>query len=84
VSPCRITDVSASGMALTLVNQHQYDPGEAVLIEVERVGTTPVMFLLHGLVRHVDQRDEQGLRIGLSLEVENLCEQRILRALTTG
>ena len=82
-SPCTVIDVSPSGAAIELLSGHVAARGDTLVLEVERVGTTPVMFRLHGVVRDVTApSQDDARRVGLSLTIANRSEQRIVRAMT--
>ena len=56
---------------------------ESAATVASRVGTTPVMFTLHGVVRDVGAPlDDAPRRVGISLVIVNRAEQRIVRAMT--
>jgi hypothetical protein len=50
------------------------------VVEVERIGSTPVSFRVTGTVRHLSSRDEHGRqRVGLQISFESPHEQRIAK-----
>jgi hypothetical protein len=83
-APCAIVDVSPSGAAVTVVNEHGTVEGDAMVVEVDTIGSTPVSFRLHGVVRHVSNDDDTAARFGMRLTINNALEQRILRAMNAG
>jgi hypothetical protein len=70
--------VSRSGATVVLSDGLDVVVGDQLVVEVERLGSTPVGFRVLGTVRNVSERDVRGeLRVGLQISFDNPHEQRI-------
>jgi PilZ domain len=82
MAPCTIEDVSRHGAQLVLYGGLDLRVGQGLVIDVERIGPTPVAFRVTGVARHVSARDEcGGLRIGVQLALDAPHERRIAESL---
>ena len=82
MTPCAIEDVSRQGAQLVLYGGLDLQLGQTVVIDVERIGPTPVAFRVTGIARHVGPRDESGgLRIGVQLALDAPHQRRIAESL---
>ena len=81
-APCSIEEVSFQGARLVLYGGLDVEVGSPVVIDVERIGPTPVGFRVKGTVRYVTPRDDTGgLRIGVQLALDAPHERRIAESL---
>ena len=81
-APCTIDDISRHGARLELYGGLDLEVGQRLVIDVERIGPTPVGFRVTGIARHVSARDEHGgLRIGVELALDAPHERRIAESL---
>jgi PilZ domain len=82
MTPCTIEDVSRHGAQLVLYGGLDPEVGQTLVIDVERIGPTPVAFRVTGIARHVSARDEcGGLRIGVQLALDAPHQRRIAESL---
>jgi len=82
LAPCTIEEVSRQGARLVIYGGLDVEVGQGVLIEVERIGPTPVSFRVRGVARHVRARDTfGGLRIGVELALDAPHERQIAESL---
>ena len=76
-SPCAIENISSKGAGTVVHGGRRVESGEAIEIDVEQIGPTSVGFRLHGIVRHVDALDENGVStFGVELSFESLQDRR--------
>ena len=79
---CTIEDVSRHGARLVIHGDFDLQVGQRPVIDVERIGPTPVAFRVTGIARHVGARDECGdLRIGVQLRLDAPHERRLAESL---
>ena len=70
-SPCSIEDVSRHGATVVVEDGLHVVVGDDLVVEVERMGSTPVGFRVMGKVRDVRERDDRGgVRIGLHISFD--------------
>jgi hypothetical protein len=76
-SPCAIGNISSHGALTTVYGGGPVESGQPIEIDVERIGPTTVGFRLHGVVRHVDEADADGLTsFGVELTFETVQDRR--------
>lgn len=76
-SACAIEDISAHGAGTVVVGGREVQVGDAIVIDLERIGATAVGIRVRGVVRHVDQRDSEGVMVfGVELEFTTPQERR--------
>jgi hypothetical protein len=84
MAPCTVEEVSRHGARLVLYGGLEVRVGQIVVIDVERIGPTPVGFRVRGIAQHVSARDETGgLRIGVQLALDAPHERRMAESLFT-
>jgi hypothetical protein len=77
-APCTVEEVSRHGARLVLYGGLEVLVGQLVVIDVERIGPTPVGFRVRGTALHVSARDESGgLRIGVEIALDAPHERRL-------
>ena len=76
-SPCAIETISSHGARTVVQGGREVAPGEHLDIDVEQIGPTSVGFRLHGVVRHVDAPDPDGVStFGVELTFESVQDRR--------
>ena len=84
-APCAVENVSAAGAGLMLHGGMAVPVGHAILIELERIGPTPVSVRLRGTARSLTGPTPDGaMEIGVQLHLDAPHEQRIARTLFAG
>jgi len=80
-----VENVSAAGAGLMLHGGMPVQVGQAVLIELERIGPTPVSVRIRGTARSLGGPTADGaVDIGVQLHLDAPHEQRIARTLFAG
>jgi hypothetical protein len=70
--PCAVLNVSRSGAGLVLFGGLAVEVDETVVMDIERIGSTPVMLRLRGRARFVGEpTPEGGLAIGVRLSFDD-------------
>jgi hypothetical protein len=84
-SPCAIQNISAGGTGLMLHGGMAVTTGQALLIELERIGPTPVSVRIRGTAKSVGHPSDEGtMDIGVLLTLDDPHEQRIAGILFAG
>jgi len=84
-APCAVENVSATGAGLMLHGGVAVPIGHAIIIELERIGPTPVSVRIRGTTRSVSEPSADGaMDIGVQLHLDAPHEQRIARTLFAG
>ena len=83
--PCAVRNISAGGAGLMLCGGVAVKVGEALLIELERIGPTPVSVRIRGTARSLGAPNAEGtMDIGVRLHFDAPHERRIARTLFAG
>lgn len=82
-SACMILDVSHTGALLIIPEGVPVHEGERLVVEVERIGSTPVMFKLHATVRNINSgtAEADGMHVGVTFTFGSALEERIAKTL---
>ena len=84
-APCAVENISAAGAGLMLHGGVAVQVGQPILIELERIGPTPVSVRIRGTVRSLGGSTPDGaMDIGVQLHLDAPHEQRIARTLFAG
>ncbi len=79
-----VVDLTRAGAGLVVQGGTPAQESDVVIIEIDRIGSTPVMLRLHGTVRDVrPSSSDDALRVGVSLTFDGPHEQRIAETLFT-
>jgi hypothetical protein len=80
--PCAVVNVSGDGAGLVLFGGLSVDVGETLVMDIERIGPTPVMLTLRGTARYVGARTvDGGVDIGVQLAFDHPQERQTARFL---
>jgi hypothetical protein len=80
--PCTAENVSREGVLLLLDEVLAVREGQTLMIDLERIGSTPVKMRVRGTVRHVvSPTSGGGTQIGVHLVFETRDEQRVAKML---
>jgi hypothetical protein len=80
--PCAVLNVSRDGAGLELLGGHPVSVDDPIVLDIERIGPTPVMLRLNGVTRYVGGRTPEGaLNIGVKLRFDGSQGERTERFL---
>ncbi len=84
-SPCVVRNISQGGSGMMLQGGMPVQEGEPLVIEIERIGPTPVSLRIRGTARSVGSPTAEGdLEIGVRLALDEPHQQRIAKTLFAG
>jgi PilZ domain len=84
-SPCAVRNISEGGSGMMLQGGMPVQEGEALVIEIERIGPTPVSLRIRGTARSVGAPTAEGdLEIGVQLVLNEPHQQHIAKTLFAG
>jgi c-di-GMP-binding flagellar brake protein YcgR len=82
--PCTVENISHGGSGLVLRGGQTAREGQRLVINIERIGPTPVAMRIRGSARHVEEPGEDGIMsIGVLLNFDGPHEERIAKMLFT-